>query len=92
MGLRKPKNIQHEGKPLQSILEAHQLFFRGKEGGGRADLSGADLSHADLSGVNLSGAILRNANLEGADLRKAKLPGADLLAPTFTKPTCATPI
>ena len=78
MGLRKAKNIQHKDKRLTDILEAHALFFRGKEGGARADLAGADLSRADLQGINLSGAILRGASLEGSDLRKAKLPGADL--------------
>src|SRR5712664_3735496 len=78
MGLRKPKNIKHNGKSLAGILEAHERFFSGKDGGVRADLTGADLSHADLTGVNLTGAILRNASLEGSDLRKAKLPGADL--------------
>src|SRR6266852_5434345 len=78
MGLRKPKSIKHNGKSLADILEAHERFFSGKDGGVRADLTGADLSHADLSGGNFTGAILRNANLEGSDLRKAKLPGADL--------------
>src|SRR5258706_4716075 len=78
MGLRKPKNIKHNGKSLADILEAHQRLFSGKDGGVRAELTGADLSHTDLSGTNLSGTILRNANLEGSDLRKAKLPGADL--------------
>ncbi|RDJ93462.1 hypothetical protein B4Q13_21740, partial [Lacticaseibacillus rhamnosus] len=51
------------------ILAAHENFFRGKDGGARADLTGADLSNDDLSGLNLSGAILRNANLEGAVMR-----------------------
>jgi len=78
MGLRKPKSIKHNGKSLTEILEAHERFFSGKDGGARADLTGADLSNADLTGVNLSGAILRNVNLEGSDLRKARLPGADL--------------
>jgi uncharacterized protein YjbI with pentapeptide repeats len=78
MGLRKPKSIKHNGKALTEILEAHDLFFRGKEGGVRADLTGADLSHADLTGINLTAAILRNINLEGSDLRKAKLASADL--------------
>src|SRR5258707_15383300 len=78
MGLRKIKSIRHNGKRVAEILEAHQRFFQGKDGGARADLTSADLSRADLSGVNLSGAILRNANLEGTDLRKSKLPGADL--------------
>ena len=78
MGLKKPKSIKHNGKKLTEILEAHELFFRGKDGGARADLTGADLSNADLSGLNFSGAILRNARLEGSDLRTARLPGADL--------------
>src|SRR6267143_2418914 len=85
MGLRKPKNIKHNGKSLADILEAHQRFFSGKDGGVRAELTGADLSHTDLSGTNLSGTILRNANLEGSDLRKAKLPGADLSGANLRK-------
>ena len=47
MGLRKLKSIKYNGKQLREILEAHELFFRGKNGGARADLTGADLSHAD---------------------------------------------
>src|SRR5215510_8257367 len=78
MGLRKPKSIKHDGKKLTAILESHELFFRGKDGGARADLTGADLSNADLSGVNLTGVILRNANLEGLDLKTVWLLGADL--------------
>src|SRR5258708_35844872 len=65
MGLRKPKNIKHNGKALADILETHERFFSGKDGGVRADLTAADLSHADVSGANLSGTILRNASLEG---------------------------
>src|SRR5262249_45353522 len=78
MGLKKAKSITHNGKRLTEILESHERFFSGKDGGARADLTGANLSGADLSAANLSGAILRNADLEGSDLRKAKLPGADL--------------
>src|SRR6266852_978795 len=85
MGLRKPKSIKHNGKSLADILEAHERFFSGKDGGVRADLTGADLSHADLSGGNFTGAILRNANLEGSDLRKARLPGADLSGANLRK-------
>src|SRR5258705_12298803 len=85
MGLRKPKNIKHNGKSLVEILEAHERFFSGKDGGTRADLTGADLSNADLSGANLSGAILRNANREGCDLRKANVPGPDLSGPNLKK-------
>ena len=54
-------------------MEAHQLFFSGKDGGVRANLSGANLSAADLSGANLVG-----ARLVGVDLAHANLCGADL--------------
>ena len=73
MGLRKPKSIKHNGKSLTEILEAHERFFTGKEGGARADLTGADLSNADLSEINLTGAILRNANLHCANGRAENL-------------------
>src|SRR5260370_42363218 len=33
MGLRKPKNIQHNGKSPPKILETNERFFRGKHGG-----------------------------------------------------------
>jgi uncharacterized protein YjbI with pentapeptide repeats len=85
MGLRKTKSIKHNGKKLVDILEAHERFFSMREGGERADLTGADLSNADLSGVNLSGVILRNANLQGSSLRKARLPGADLSGANLQK-------
>src|SRR5216683_1146196 len=83
MGLRKPKSIKHNGRTLAEILEAHERFFRGKDGGARADLTGAELSRMDLSGANLPGADLSAANLRKADLRntdmtEAILPGADL--------------
>ena len=75
MGLRKLKSIKHKGKSVEAILEAHQRFFAGKDGGARANLEGADLSKADLSKANLAGAILRGANLQESDLRGARLPG-----------------
>src|SRR5437879_12545039 len=91
MGLRNPKKLAHQGRSLAEILAAHERFFRGQDGGARADLEGADLSRAELQGVNLSGAILRRANLEGADLRGAKLPGGDFsraqLCPADTRIT-----
>src|SRR5947207_14119911 len=85
MGLNKPKSIKHSGKRLSDILEAHDKFFSGKEGGARADLTGANLSGVDLSGANLTGAILQNANLEGSDLRKARLAHADLSGANLRK-------
>src|ERR1700732_3012846 len=48
MGLRKPKSIKHNGKSLAETLEAHERFFSGKDGGVRADPTGAELSHAAL--------------------------------------------
>lgn len=73
---------------LKNILELHKLYVQDKDGGVRADLSGADLRYADLNyadlrsadlnGVNLRYANLRNANLRYANLRYANLSGADL--------------
>src|SRR5271168_3532754 len=83
--MKKAKNIQHHGKSLSDILAAHELFFQGKDGGVRADLTGAEMSDADLQGVNLNGAILRNANLQGANLRKSKLASADLSGANLRK-------
>jgi len=78
MGLRKLNSLKHNGKKVAEILAAHERFWAGKEGGARADLSGADLSGADLSKLNLAGANLQNANLEGSDLRGSRLPVANL--------------
>ena len=41
---------------LKSILEKHLKWLKNKDGGERADLSGADLSGANLYGANLYGA------------------------------------
>ena len=58
---------------LKEILQKHEMWLRGEEGGERADLS-----HTDLSGVDLTGADLRYANLRGVDLRYANLRYANL--------------
>lgn len=63
---------------LQEILRKHKLWLNEKEGGERADLTGADLIGADLRGADLTGAYLRGADLRGANLRMANLIGADL--------------
>ena len=63
---------------IKEILDNHEMWLAGKEGGKRADLSYADLRGADLSGANLSGANLRGADLSDANLRGANLRGADL--------------
>ena len=64
---------------LQEILDAHKKWINGKDGGARANLSGADLSDANLIGANLSGADLIGANLIGANLIGADLSGANLI-------------
>ena len=53
-------------KELAVFLRKHKLWLEDKDGGERANLSGADLSGADLSRANLSGADLSWANLYGA--------------------------
>jgi uncharacterized protein YjbI with pentapeptide repeats len=63
---------------LVAILEKHVKWLRDEDGGGKADLSGADLRGTDLSGANLNGANLRSANLNGADLSGADLSYANL--------------
>jgi Pentapeptide repeats (8 copies) len=63
---------------LKDILDLHGKWFRGEEGGARADLSSADLRYADLSSANLRYADLRSANLRYADLSSADLRYADL--------------
>ncbi len=56
---------------IQEILRKHQLWLDEKEGGERADFSGAYLSYADLSRAYLS-----YADLSGADLTNARgVPG-----------------
>lgn len=52
---------------LKKILDEHLLWLNG-EGGGRADLFGANLCGADLCGADLC-----NANLRGADLSCASM-------------------
>ncbi len=78
---------------LRLILDLHDKWLRGANGGQRADLRGADLRGADLRRANLCEANLRRANLceanlcdvnlcevnlRGADLRGADLCGANL--------------
>jgi uncharacterized protein YjbI with pentapeptide repeats len=59
---------------LQKILADHRLWLKDKEGGERANLSGADLYAADLREADLYGADLREANLSGARLDFSVLP------------------
>jgi uncharacterized protein YjbI with pentapeptide repeats len=91
MGLKSTKSIVHGSKRVSEILEAHERFFSGKDGGVRADLTGANLRRRRPTEANFSGAVLGGANLEGADLRRAKLTHAALLQ-AGAKPTSATQI
>ena len=53
---------------ISEILEKHELWLLGKDGGERANLSSANLSSANLSSADLSSANLSYANLSYADL------------------------
>ena len=63
---------------LQEILEAHKKWFKGEDGGKRANLRDANLFGANLYGANLYGADLCFANLRDAILCDANLRDADL--------------
>jgi len=63
---------------IKKVLELHEKWINGEEGGERADLSEANLREANLSGADLRGAFLSGADLCGADLRGANLSGAGL--------------
>ena len=63
---------------LIKVLEDHEKWLNGEDGGSRANLRGANLRGADLRDANLCGANLRGANLRDANLRDANLRDADL--------------
>ena len=68
-----------EQSELKKILDQHKLWLDANgQGGGRADLMGANLYRADLTGADLTGANLRDADLVGANLHGANLHGANL--------------
>lgn len=58
---------------IDEVLRKHALFLKGKRGGRRAILAGADLRNANLSNADLYGASFREADLRGADLFGADL-------------------
>jgi hypothetical protein len=70
--------MQYTVDELKAICLKHIDWLNNKDGGVRADLSGAYLSGANLSGANLSRANLSRAALSGADLSGANLSGANL--------------
>lgn len=63
---------------LDKILDAHQKWLKGEEGGVCADLRSVDLSGADLGYADLSSADLRSVNLHGVDLSRVHLSYANL--------------
>ena len=71
-----------EQAKLKEILKKHKKWLRGKKGGEKAKLSGADLCRADLCRADLRRADLCCADLSRADLCGADLRGADLCGAT----------
>ena len=65
------RNIKQE--ELNKILQKHEMWLKGEEGGERADLSGSDLKDADLECANLKRADLSGADLSGTDLEDINL-------------------
>ena len=76
------KDKKMEQAKLKEILKKHKKWLRGKKGGEKAKLSGADLCRADLSRADLRRADLCCADLSRADLCGADLRGADLCGAT----------
>ena len=63
---------------LNGVLRRHEAWLKGKFGGERANLGGADLHHARLHGTDLQHAILEDSDLRSADLQHSILEGSDL--------------
>lgn len=73
---------------LQNILEKHQLWLHGEEGGERAnfeeaDLLGANFAGFNFTGANFEGAYLLGANFAGSCLVEANFKGAYLAGANF---------
>ena len=58
---------------IKKVLDSHQKWINGEDGGEGANLRGANLRGADLSKADLREADLSKADLSGADLRWADL-------------------
>jgi len=69
---------------LKLVLELHEKWLNGLEGGERANLTGVDLSNANLRCANLGKAILRFANLSESDLIHANLSDANLIGASLS--------
>ena len=67
-----------EQEELNGVLRRHEAWLKGKLGGERADLGGADLHHARLHGTDLQHAILEDSDLRSADLQHSILEHSDL--------------
>ena len=63
---------------LKEILEKHEKWLRGEEGGSRADLSYANLTNVNLTNANLYRANLYNASLYRTNLTNVNLTNANL--------------
>jgi len=68
---------------LDEILDRHEAFADGRQGGERAKLGMYDMSYLDftgrqLSGIEMTGALLCHCDLSNADLSDANLFGADM--------------
>ena len=68
---------------LNDILEKHNKWLEDEEGGGYADLSGANLSSADLrdadlSSADMTGTDLSYANMRCTDMSEANMRGANM--------------
>jgi uncharacterized protein YjbI with pentapeptide repeats len=68
-----------KAEELKKVLELHNKWLNGEDGGEKANLKGAKIVEANLEGANLESARLIGANLEGANLRGADLKGANLV-------------
>lgn len=76
-------------KELNVILEKHEKWLTGKEGGEQANLEGADLKRLDFSKYELREIILKNAdlylaNFNGVIMTDADLSGADCTGVDFS--------
>ena len=68
---------------LVEILRRHDRFVKGKPGGARADLRGADLSGLRLPEINLHGASLAGSSFRKSEVKEADFSTADLYGANF---------
>ena len=68
---------------IQEVLRKHKLWLDGLDGGERAELIHADLSHVVLIGADLRNAKLCHLKLKGTNLKNANLSDATGLVPQW---------